>query len=175
MQEDSLTREVKIQLARSIRPTTTGEINVVSRLPDRVSSTVRAILDTNELDYNFDEMPVRPKAPHMKKMDRFDVHSSSAPVGLVNPSVESRQRTRKKKAKANIADLWRELNRFSVTNIGRSLQDELRQNDIHYVNISDSTAKEIDSQLFTRTNGRPFQIPELPSGSTLIFNILSTW
>jgi hypothetical protein len=102
-----------------------------------------------------------------------------------------------KKVASNITDLWQALHNFSATSSSRSLVEQAAQlnmnDDIHYVNIPDTkTSKQSSSSqtkeskaemLFDKratpstsaVNAVGFEIPELPSGSLLTINILSTW
>lgn len=113
-----------------------------------------------------------------------------------NDTMSSRGNKRKfrKTKEQNISELLDTLQYFGRTNRGRALAATETADTIHYVNINDQGKKKDDinhstsnivfqrRQIVDNFNGKQvavantsFTIPELPKGSLLVINILSTW
>ena len=160
---------------------------------------------------------VRPRAPissgSVTSLSPKD--GSMAPESKKKKSSSRRNKARRKKLlghgkspssgmrKMSLEESWENLHHFSVTNLGRRLDDGdgggKGDGEVHFVNIDDMEndlsrnldviSFDDDAQLFkvheaveTRDGhgvvsmeSTSFEIPVLPRGSQLVINILSTW
>jgi hypothetical protein len=124
--------------------------------------------------------------------DSYNTLLLDNPKATLAVGTSSIPKGRKKKSAAkssNISDLWQELHKFSMSSSSRSLTEQA--DEIHYVNVQKGAPQESKTQqLVTPTDQQPamlfdrrsnpncpdlFEIPELPSGTLLSINILSTW
>jgi hypothetical protein len=200
--EDIDSLALEIQKHTKIRPTTTGEIGFTDRHKTTLQrlgnadSRIRSTLVPTTVD---DDHTFRPRAPRSRQRETQPSEAETIDkIILANNSQQKDAHCQPKIDDQNIAKFFDKLERlqyFSQTNRSRELSAEA--DSIHYVNISQkgnnsassgSTSDE-KASLFQRKNvtvesatgkislvsNTAFNIPQLPTGKLLTFNILSTW
>lgn len=192
--EDTLSTFVASRNSNSsLRPTTTGVIGTsLNHLPLRPGLSVASSLLPPE------SKEVRPRAPMSRRMGgpykREPLEEDQGRGGGIDSSAYKNDNIRAYKREETIDVLWANLRHFNERR-SRDVNDDDCTYDIQYINIDANeeikkrdnaystsglaSDPPVNQTLFQRRDkyqaGSAFIIPELPCGSLMKINILSTW
>lgn len=191
-----------------IRPITTGDIgitavmgrhkfhNISQAVADREIVTDSGVIISGSSSSNVSRPHALPSFYARRRRGTDNITEANTNSSS-RPKEKRRSSTIKRNKSTSITTLWDSLNRFSRSNLGRSMNFDDSHNcnatnessdPVHYINIEDDTGILTDNFVLRKmpiegvTTGstimikrNDFDIPELPSGKSLVINILSTW